>query len=232
MAAVVADALGFQVHYKVTCIASSEVSGCACTAMYHQLLSACVPACSPSVASTALLEAVQQGEQPVSPLGSFPAIFAQSMALGLLSRRRVHQLAQQHLSSLQRPGLDLQGRQAADCGPACRRSPRWQQRRPRTCTGTWQPLTASGRAVLQGPGVQAAALCNLLHVQGADELLACKATAASSVLGMGSELGQSAVKSEALSGAMLCTRLCCATFLRASLAQQQASLLAILSTST
>ena len=29
------------------------------------------------------------------------------MALGLLSRRRVHQLAQQHLISLQRPGLDL-----------------------------------------------------------------------------------------------------------------------------
>ena len=75
--------------------------------MYHQQLSSCVPACSPSAASTALLEAVQQGEHPASPLGSFPAIFAQSMALGLLSRRRVHQLAQQHLSSLQRPGLDL-----------------------------------------------------------------------------------------------------------------------------
>lgn len=29
------------------------------------------------------------------------------MALGLLSRRRVHQLAQQHLASLQRPGLGL-----------------------------------------------------------------------------------------------------------------------------
>ena len=69
-----------------------------------QLLPAC---CSRSAATTALLEAVQQGEHPASPLGSFPAIFAQSMALGLLSRRRVHQLAQQHLAGLQRPGLDL-----------------------------------------------------------------------------------------------------------------------------
>ena len=42
-----------------------------------------------------MLAAVLSSEVPATPLGSFPAIFNQALALGTLSRRRVYHEAQQ-----------------------------------------------------------------------------------------------------------------------------------------
>ena len=52
----------------------------------------------------ALLEAMSQTDIPATPMGSFPAIFAQPLALGTLSRRRVAHEAQRLLSHLGHPG--------------------------------------------------------------------------------------------------------------------------------
>lgn len=48
-----------------------------------------------SAANQDLLTAVLSSEVPATPLGSFPAIFNQALALGTLSRRRVYHEAQQ-----------------------------------------------------------------------------------------------------------------------------------------
>ena len=42
-----------------------------------------------------MLTAVLSSEVPATPLGSFPAIFNQALALGTISRRRVYHEAQQ-----------------------------------------------------------------------------------------------------------------------------------------
>lgn len=47
-----------------------------------------------SAANQDLLTAVLSSEIPATPLGSFPAIFNQALALGTLSRRRVYHEAQ------------------------------------------------------------------------------------------------------------------------------------------
>lgn len=47
-----------------------------------------------SAANQDLLTAVLSSEVPATPLGSFPAIFNQALALGTLSRRRVYHEAQ------------------------------------------------------------------------------------------------------------------------------------------
>lgn len=47
-----------------------------------------------SAANHDLLTAVLSSEVPATPLGSFPAIFNQALALGMLSRRRVYHEAQ------------------------------------------------------------------------------------------------------------------------------------------
>ncbi|KAK9836731.1 hypothetical protein WJX74_006975 [Apatococcus lobatus] len=52
----------------------------------------------------AFVEAISQTDIPATPMGSFPAIFAQPLALGTLSRRRVAHEAQGLLSHLGSPG--------------------------------------------------------------------------------------------------------------------------------
>ena len=55
-------------------------------------------AASSAQAGSPIAEAVAQTETKATPLGSFPAIFAQAVALGTVSRRRVFWEAQQALA--------------------------------------------------------------------------------------------------------------------------------------
>ena len=53
----------------------------------------CISPCSD--ANQDMLTAVLSSEVPATPLGSFPALFKQALALGTVSRRRVYHEAQQ-----------------------------------------------------------------------------------------------------------------------------------------
>lgn len=65
--------------------------------IYLDLCSVC------SAANQDMLTAVLSSEVPATPLGSFPAIFNQALALGTLSRRRVyHEALQQQQSQRQK----------------------------------------------------------------------------------------------------------------------------------
>ena len=165
-----------------------QASGCACKVKIVTLqpLSFRVPACSRSAATTALLEAVQQGEHPASPLGSFPAIFAQSMALGLLSRRRVHQLAQQHLAGLQRPGLNLRWAAGSHLRPSV---PAQSALAASEASDFHWHLAASDRVrwgSSAGSWSAGVSLLLLLHVQCQGSFLLAKHLLLPSVLGMSS----------------------------------------------
>lgn len=56
--------------------------------MVKSLVYTCCLSCSAS--NKDLLTAVLSSEVPATPLGSFPAIFNQALALGTISRRRVY----------------------------------------------------------------------------------------------------------------------------------------------
>lgn len=55
-----------------------------------------------------MLTAVLSSEVPATPLGSFPAIFNQALALGTVSRRRVYHEAQQQQQRQKRKGRQWQ----------------------------------------------------------------------------------------------------------------------------
>ncbi|KAL0021846.1 hypothetical protein WJX77_007187 [Trebouxia sp. C0004] len=63
------------------------------SALHHYLRCADSP---DSAANQDMLTAVLSSEVPATPLGSFPAIFNQALALGTLSRRRIYYEAHQH----------------------------------------------------------------------------------------------------------------------------------------
>lgn len=71
---------------------------------------------SEAAASSEMQEAVEKSETNATPLGSFPAIFAHSLAFGTLSRRRIYSEAQRALqdkSTLQRLTGKLKTAQSA-----------------------------------------------------------------------------------------------------------------------
>jgi len=60
-----------------------------------------------------MLTAVLSSEVPATPLGSFPAIFNQALALGTVSRRRVYHEAQQHQQRQKKRGKRWQKKKIA-----------------------------------------------------------------------------------------------------------------------
>ena len=77
---------------SLTLSVCSRTNGVIHTKLHLQTLTASLMGCS--AANQDLLTAVLSSEVPATPLGSFPAIFNQALALGMLSRRRVYHEAQ------------------------------------------------------------------------------------------------------------------------------------------